>query len=324
MKLIQLTMPVEEIRRRILGMTWSFSRLRAFESCPEMFYRTYILHEPERENAFAQFGTFAHSIYERFLRGELFSFECASVFRREWSLYINEDFPSFGAKNLEESWFEAGESAFESVEDVPDHYEVVGVEMKIETSLPCGSQLLPFKGFIDLLLRDKRDGSYLIVDHKSHARFKSAKEKKEYARQLYLYAELLIQSGVVRARDIRLLAFNMFRAGYVEKIDYNPDHALEALEWAGQTYSQILSAIAFEQCTVRDKKYSAPMFCTQICSFRGMCIPELVPRPIITKGSDLTRKSNVTSSKKPMKKSRKIFRSASPICCIWNGTMSVV
>lgn len=308
----------DEIQSRVRGMTWSFSRLRAHESCPEMFYRTYILHQPERENAFAQYGTFAHSIYERFLRGELFSFECGTVFRKEFALYVNEDFPTFGGKNLEDSWFEAGEMAFDSVEDVPDCYEIAGVEMKLETSLPCGSRLLPFKGFIDLLLRDKRDGSYLIVDHKSHARFKSAREKKEYARQLYLYAELLIQSGIVRAQDIRLLAFNMFRAGYVEKIDYNPDHALEALAWAGQTYDRILSDSAFAQLTVRDQKSSVPMFCSEICSFRGLCEPTLIPK----KGSDSVRKSNVSLSKKPMNRSAKIFRSVSPISCIWKTMTS--
>ena len=323
-KSILVTLPHTEIQDRINGMVWSFSRLRAYESCPEMFYRTYILHQPQRDNAFAQYGTFAHSIYERFLRGELFSFECGTVFRKEFALYVNEDFPSFGGKDLGESWFDAGEMAFDSVEDLPDCYEVVGVEMKVESSLPCGDRLLPFKGFIDLLLRDKRDGKYIIVDHKSHARFKSAREKREYARQLYLYAEILVQSGVVRARDIRLLAFNMFRAGYVEKIDYNPDHALEALAWAGEMVQKIFDDPAFTQVTLRDKKYSLPMFCTEICSFRGECTPELCEKPIQPKGSDLKRKSNESSSKKPMKKSMKIFRSASPTSCIWKGMTSVV
>lgn len=265
------TLSPQVIRQRVEHMVWSFSRLRAYESCPEMFYRNYILRQPSEENAFSQYGTFAHSIYERFLRGDLLPFECGTAFRREYALYVTEDFPSFGGRSLEESWFAAGEKAFDSVEDVPEHYEIVGVEIKVKSSIRCGDHTLPFNGFIDLLLRDKRDGMYLIVDHKSHAKFKSAKEKMEYARQLYLYAQLLVNAGIVTEGEIKALVFNMFRAGYQEVIRYDPKQAVEALQWASSLYERLLVDPYFIQCTLRDNNTSVPMFCKEICSFRNQC-----------------------------------------------------
>ena len=287
---MQKTLSVKDIQRRIQKMTWSFSRLRAYDQCPEMFYRSYILHEPRQENAFNQYGSFCHSIYERFFKGDLFSFECGSVFRREWALYVTEDFPVFSKKDMESSWFEAAENAFDSIEDLPDYFRVAGVEMPVSVNLTLGSRTLPFRGVVDLLLLDTRNGSYHIVDHKSHSRFRSAREKNEYARQLYLYAYALRENGTIPPGVLRSLSFNLFRAGCVETFAASEEKEMEAISWAFDVYDRAMSDVSFSQCTVLGKMTALPLFCREICSFRSSC-----DTVIFSKGSDLLRKLKESS-----------------------------
>lgn len=310
------TLSHKDVQDRIQKMTWSFSRLRAYDQCPEMFYRSYILHESRQENAFNQYGTFCHSIYERFFKGDLFSFECGSVFRREWALYVTEEFPSFSKKDMEADWFEAAEKSFDSLEDLPEFLHVIGVEYPVSVNLSLGSRTLPFRGIVDLILLDTRDGSVHIVDHKSHARFRSVREKNAYARQLYLYAYALRENGVISQNALRSLSFHLFRAGCVETFDPSQEKEEEAISWAFDVYDRAVSDESFLQCTVLGKMTAVPLFCREICSFRSSCDPV-----IFSKGSDLPRKLNASSLKKPISPSRKIFRSASPTCWGYKNTI---
>ena len=54
-----------------------------------------------------------------------------------------------------------------------------------------------FIGFIDLIVKDKNTGRYIVVDHKSKSKFKDDKEKEEYEMQTFFIVD---EGAATRAR----------------------------------------------------------------------------------------------------------------------------
>lgn len=85
---------------------------------------------------------------------------------------------------MNESYHDNGRDYFENWNGFPDNWELVESEKEIHLDINGNA----FIGFIDLIVRDKNTGKYIIVDHKSKSKFKNDEEQAEYARQLYLYS----------------------------------------------------------------------------------------------------------------------------------------
>ncbi|MGN1156970.1 MAG: PD-(D/E)XK nuclease family protein, partial [Agathobacter sp.] len=52
-------------------MVWSYSRITSYETCPYRFFLTYILKLEKKRLFFSDYGSFIHSIIEKYLNGEL-------------------------------------------------------------------------------------------------------------------------------------------------------------------------------------------------------------------------------------------------------------
>ncbi len=231
---------------------WSFSSVKLFEQCPYAFYLKYVQDQPEEENAFAQHGKFAHSILERRLKGELLAFELADVYEREYQANVTKQFPY---ANVAKSFYDKTLRYFEEYDDFAG--EVVGVEEKLETKFGD----IDFIGFADLIMRDEK-GIY-IVDHKSHAAFKSKKEREEYFRQLYLYAECV--KGKYGEYPYKLV-FNMFRIPKLEVELFAPTQLQCSVIWFERSVNKILQHTDWD-CNV-DSWYCSNL-CGMDCAFRG-------------------------------------------------------
>ena len=61
---------------------WSFSQLETFETCPRQFYLQYMLDPPieQDQNAFAEYGTFCHSLLESWAKGEVEKSQLADLY----------------------------------------------------------------------------------------------------------------------------------------------------------------------------------------------------------------------------------------------------
>ena len=55
----------------IKDMTWSYSRVKAFDMCPYMWYLKYIQRLPGKEMFFSSYGSFVHKILEMYYKEEL-------------------------------------------------------------------------------------------------------------------------------------------------------------------------------------------------------------------------------------------------------------
>ena len=217
----------------------------------------YIDDEPGVRNAFAEYGTFVHSVLEKYYKGKISLFDLAEYYKDHYDENVTVEFPRFGMTDLAESYYNSGLRYFDEYEDpFSDNDEVVAVEKKVKMEMSG----YPFTGIIDLVLRNRQTGDITIVDHKSH-NFKSKKEVAEYARQLYLYAEIVKREfGEYPKR----LTFNTFRNGQVISMDFEIEKVAEVQKWFVDTIAQIYADEEFAP-----KKDTT--FCNTICSVRRSC-----------------------------------------------------
>ena len=81
---------------RILdNMTWSFSRVNNYCTCPHVFKLLYIDKKPQINNAFAEFGRFVHSLLELYFKGKVEFFELSQIYEDEYNLNVLHEFPEF-------------------------------------------------------------------------------------------------------------------------------------------------------------------------------------------------------------------------------------
>lgn len=234
------------------GMTWSFSRVNSYETCPRMWLMEYLECMKKSGNAFAEWGSHCHSLFERYYKGELEHYQLADVYEDEYDQAVSSPFPF---KKMADGYYANGLEFFSTFEGQYQDYEVVGVEKKVDMDL-CGRR---FIGYIDLLL--KKDDEFYIVDFKSKSKFKTADEKKHYALQLYLYAEYVRQEY---GKYPIGMEFNMFRARTHEIVVFELTEMETAKKWFEQTIQSIYD----------DEEFNPnpdPFFCKQLCSVSDYC-----------------------------------------------------
>lgn len=255
---------MENIKEKLDSFTWSFSRVKSFSECPRLFYLTYFCDTEEKEpNAFAGWGSLCHSLFERYLKGKLELFELADVYKNEYDDYVKTPFPYNKYVDLQESYYNRGLEIFETYQGLPDEYEFVASEQRIEEMIGR----YKFQGYIDVLLRDKSDGRMIVQDFKSKKRFASKEEKAEYAKQLYLYSNYVKR---VYGEYPKMLRFDMFRAGKFEDIPFNESDFHAANTWLIETIDKIYETKDFFAKCPQEMR-GCDFFCTNLCEMSDIC-----------------------------------------------------
>lgn len=255
--------------------TWSFSSVNSYENCPKCFYLSYLQDPPleKDQNAFAQWGSHGHSLFERYVNGELELYEMGEAYEKEYDDKVTMRFPPNKYVDLNESYHDKGKEYFENWDGFPDSWELVESEREIHLDIGGNT----FIGFIDLIVKDKNTGRYIVVDHKSKSKFKNEEERDEYARQLYLYA-LYIKAEYGEFPSH--LIFNMFRANDVVSIDFDEKSLENAVKWFVTTIEKIKKDDKFlDKIAIEYKKKGKPLkgykkddfFCSNLCSVRSWC-----------------------------------------------------
>lgn len=255
----------EDDRFIVDQFVWSYTRLTSFEDCPYGWYKKYIECEKGVGNAFASYGSFCHSLCERFAKGETDIFSISQEYEDGFNDAIPENFPPNKYVDLRQKYYDEGMEYFDNIDLPIAEYDVVGVEKKVGFKINGK----PFVGYIDLLLKDKENGELIICDHKSAClKFNKngsiskgdAEHYKSFKRQLYLYSKPLIEAGYKVSR----LKWNMFRARKWIDIPWDINEYNETLQWATDALKEIDAAV-----------YYAPnpdyYFCNYICDQRECC-----------------------------------------------------
>lgn len=229
---------------------------------------------PEKQqNAFAEWGSFMHSIFERFYKGQLDFYDICDEYENNYKNKVRLAFPYNKWTDLGKKYYEAGLEALEYFNDLPDNIEILDIECKINTMING----ITFVGFADLILRKQDTNEIIIVDHKSKAKFASKSEQRKYARQLYLYAVYVKEKyGAYPS----ILAFNMFRVGDVVTIPFSESDLEEAKQWFSNTVSNIYMDSEFlDKIEIVYRKSEKDIedfskqdfFCNELCGVRAYC-----------------------------------------------------
>lgn len=243
--------------KRCLGKYWSFSRISTFDNCPYEFKLTYIDNIDGESNVFAEYGTFVHSILEKLYKGELTVFDLVDYYDEHYKEKVVSEFPPYIDAD---KYYQTGRAYFENYEPITSKYDVVGVEKRVNIDIE-GNR---FMGIIDLLLKDKETGEFIVYDHKSKSGFKSKKELKKYARQLYLYAYYVKQKYNVLPSK---LVFNLFRKGEEVEINFNEKEYEDTLKW----FKNEIEAIKSTAEDGFNQKAEADFYCKNLCNVRMWC-----------------------------------------------------
>lgn len=242
-------------------MTWSFSRISAFESCPYKFFLTYIAPCDKVPLFFSSYGSFIHELLARYYGTQQGREDIVMEYLTGFQSHVVGKAPD---TNIFSRYFQQGLSHLKGLTMPKQH--ILSVEEYV--TFQVGNH--PFVGYIDLLLQNPDTGAITIVDHKSHAlkprstRGKYTKADAEldrYLRQLYLYAIAVEQSyGVLPSH----LAFNCYRTGSLICEPFSLSAFQAARGWANQSVEHIIHAPSFHPCM--DYYY-----CKYICDVHNSC-----------------------------------------------------
>jgi len=244
---------------------WSFSRLNAFEVCPKMYELAYVKGLDGLPNFFAEFGSFVHKIYEMYANGELKRNQLLKYYKEHWDENVVTAAPYNEWVDFASSWYSKGLAAMKAPPSLKE-YEILGVEEEVRFKIDGEDAV----GFIDLLLRRKKDGMIVIVDHKSGKAVKilrngnvsktDANKFAAFRRQLYLYSNPVIQ----KYGKVDVLTWNFFNDGTQYSIPWLKEQYEEAMTWASATRR------AIAKCK-RWKREGSEFFCSNICGQREHC-----------------------------------------------------
>lgn len=258
----------------ISHMTWSFTRVNSYCQCPKLFYLCYIdQNAAQEDSAFSQWGKLCHSLLDEYAKGKLLACELGEEYDRRYETSMTERFPALGKTDLDASYYDNGLEFFSFFEGFPENWEILASEQEIALEIAG----FKFVGYIDLIVRDRRDGRLMIVDHKSKGRFKSEEELERYSYQLYLYA---IWVHMAYGEWPKELIFNMFRIRDMKHIPFSHDTLDKAVCWMKSAILRIDADEDFaDKVQLHYEELGKPVpedhrpdfFCSQLCSMRRCC-----------------------------------------------------
>ena len=143
-------------------MEWSYSRVSSFQQCPMYFYLQYIEENERSENAFAQWGTLMHSIFERYFTGKADLWDLSEIYMSEYDHAVTERFPF---RKMEDSYHDRGIEYLDSFEGkIADEKKIISVEERYHSKIGEFAVV----GVVDLIAEN--DNGLVVCDTKCTAR----------------------------------------------------------------------------------------------------------------------------------------------------------
>ena len=230
---------------------YSYSRLTTFEQCPKQWFYSYIDEIGGETNFYANYGLFAHFLFEAVDKGKIAPSECEGLWRDYYDkrvLDISPEIPPWADKwKADGFWFWQD---FDGLEE-----ETVWAEKHFV--LDFGG--FKFQGHIDRLKVNK-DGDFGMVDYKSSKPFKG-KDIESKSRQLYLYARAVKEKF---GKYPKTLEFWHFRQNKRTLVPFSLKDYNKAVKWAKGVVKDIESEGDWQANPNH-------FFCRSLCDFRLIC-----------------------------------------------------
>lgn len=168
----------------------SYSEFSKYQSCGHRhLIEKYLKLVEEETSIHLIFGNSVHKAIELGIKDNISTEERVLSFREDFSREMHNNLresPDF--VNLS-SYLDQGENIIKSLstEKILEKYEVMGVELPLYEQL---FGIFHFKGFIDLILKDRNTNRYLIIDWKTSGEAWDVSKKKKdltFMAQMRLY-----------------------------------------------------------------------------------------------------------------------------------------
>lgn len=184
----------------------SYSQFSMYLNCPKKWEQEYVLNKREfSQSIHTIFGSCAHEVVQDWLVvcynktiKEADAMDLNENLKDKMAMHYSDAVNKTGehfstAEELYEFWLDGVAildylKSKRSVYFGTKHHELLGIETALDVPL---NKNLKFKGFIDVVIRDKRDGTIQIIDLKTSTRGwnKWQKADKTKTAQLLLYKE---------------------------------------------------------------------------------------------------------------------------------------
>ncbi len=242
-------------------MTWSHTRLTAYDDCKYQWYLKYILYPGVKNEHlfFSTYGKTMHELIASYLKGEYTKEELQSKFVKDYSM-VSE---TRGLPSLITTYFDAGLSYLKNME-FPK-----GNILEVEGSHNFNIGDIKMTGIIDLVLENE-NGELMVVDHKSSEMKPRSKRKKptktdelldKKLKQLYIYA-IPVEEKYGKLPD--KLCFNCFRKGGFIEEPFVQETFEETKQWVKDKVDEIAKTTSFYPET----DY---FFCRYLCDRHDYC-----------------------------------------------------
>lgn len=250
--------------KEINNMTFSFSRLHAYETCPYQFYLTYLEHREQEQNFYAANGSAMHEVMEELLTGKITVDEAPQAYADKFELICETT-----RQSVMDATYEKCMDYLCSIDPVDtEKYEVLGVEYRLKFKISKYNMT----GFVDLLIRNKETGEVILVDHKQATHFMKKdgvtplKNQMDnflaYRKQMYIYCNGLQEQHGIKVDKI---VWHHFKDdGAITVIPFRQEEMDEAIQWVVNTIEKIK----------KDKKFEAVrsyLMCRELCGYRNDC-----------------------------------------------------
>ena len=248
---------------------WSYSRTTCFAHCKYEYYLDYVINDDDlylsENNYYAEVGSFVHDILAKIFSGEIRPEDATKYFIDN---YDNNVFYKVKQATMDKTFYSVVDY-FDNLDlSWLDGYEIIGVELEVKFKVDNYN----FIGYIDLLLRDKKDGRIVVLDHKSteypfKQDGKTVKKKSEhsfnlYKKQMYLYCHAVKELYGETPKEI---TWNHFKDGGIfATIPFVQSEYKATLEWFRTT----LKAIEKEEEFEASQDF---FYCNNLCNFRNSC-----------------------------------------------------
>lgn len=243
----------------IQDMTWSYSRIGAFDACPYRWYLKYIIGVRGEDTFFATYGSFLHKLIDLYYKGDITKEQMPGYYLNEFRREVVGHAPS---QKVFSNYFSDGLRYVRSFQPLP--FTLIDTERRISFEIDN----IPMVGIIDYSGKDLDD--LVIVDNKSRAlKPRSHREKPtkadmeldEYLKQLYLYAGAVKQQY---GAFPKWLCFNCFRTQTLIKEQFDVHRYEETKQWLVRKVDEITHETDFRPNMEWFK-------CQYLCECKNQC-----------------------------------------------------
>jgi len=252
----------ELAEERIKNIRYSYSGLSSFETCKLAWYLTYVEKNDREGNFFSDYGTFVHSILEKFFRNELDFWDLKDYYEQNFIANIFHAPPPF-PKNMCDTYYLDGLSFFEDFVFDKCKYEVINIEEAVNAKYKDIEMIVK----PDLVLKDKETGKYHLYDYKTKklkGDYTDNAVIEGYKKQFFLYVYFIYQE-----LDIEVDTINIWfiRNKRLVTIKVDPYEISQIVDWV----DKVVEKIKKEEEWFPNLDKSNDYFCKFLCSVKEKC-----------------------------------------------------